>query len=251
MLTPTTILLLVAGGFVAGIIGTAGGITSLISYPVLLAAGLSPFAANVANLVALVACWPASAAVSRGEVAEQRGWLPGGLIAAGAGGAAGTALLLTTPSDVFDRIVPALIALGSLTLLAQPILTTHVAKLSGSRRMLLGLSLLVVAVVSIYGGYFGAGSGVMLLATTLIFLDSRMPVANAVKNMLAGASTAASAIVLLIAVPLDWGAVVPLAAGLFLGSLVGPILAKRLPAAVIRYVVALLGFGLAIKLALA
>ncbi len=242
-------LLLVAGGVLAGIIGTAGGITSLVSYPVLLVAGLSPFAANVANLVALVACWPASAAVSRREVAEQRRWLPAGLVAAGVGGAAGTVLLLTTPSEVFDRVVPALVALGSITLLGQPALTTHVHRASGGRGAPAGVSLAVVAVVSIYGGYFGAGSGVMLLATALILLDGRMPVANAVKNMLAGASTAASAVVLLVAGPVDWGAVVPLAAGLFLGSLIGPVLARRLPSVVIRYAVALLGFVLAVRLA--
>ena len=246
-------LLLVTGGFVAGIVGTAGGITSLVSYPVLLVAGLTPFAANAANLVALVASWPGSAAVSRREVREQRSWLPWGLGAAALGGAAGTVLLLTTPTEVFDRIVPLLVLLGSATLLLQPTLTRAVGRRFGHRQQGLwyaALTLLVVAVVSVYGGYFGAGSGVMLLVTALVLLDGRMPVANAVKNMLAGASTAASAVVLVVAGPVAWWAVLPLGLGVFLGGLVGPVVARRLPAAVIRWVVALLGVALAVELAL-
>ncbi len=240
----------------AGIMGTAGGITSLVSYPALLAAGLTPFAANVANLVALVACWPASAAVSRREVSEHRHWLPWGLLSAGVGGAAGTVLLLTTPTAVFDRIVPVLVLLGSVTLLAQPRLTAYVARRRAgsepdadrSRPAL--LPLLAVAGVAVYGGYFGAGSGVMLLVVALILLDGRMPVANAVKNMLAGANTAAAAVIIILAGPVDWPAVALLATGLFAGSLVGPVVARRLPAPVIRWAVAVLGLVLAIELAL-
>jgi uncharacterized membrane protein YfcA len=102
--------------------------------------------------------------------------------------------------------------------------------------------------LSVYGGYFGAGSGVMLLATALLLIDSRMPVANAVKNMLVGAAALTSAAILAVTGPVDWLAVVPLACGLFVGSLFGPALARRLPERVIRWTVAILGLGLAIKL---
>ena len=238
-------MLLVAGGIVAGVLGTAGGITSLVSYPVLLVVGVPPFAANVANLVALVACWPASAAVSRRELTGQGRWLLRGLPVAALGGAVGSVLLLTTPAAAFADVVPGLVALGSLALLGQPYLTARVGAGTAKRRT--GVLFLVLG-LSVYGGYFGAGSGVMLLVTALVLITSNLPVANAVKNMLVGADVLASAVVLVLAGPVQWSAVLFLGCGLFLGSLCGPLLARRLPARVIRWGVGLLGLGLAAKL---
>src|ERR1700690_1903178 len=87
-------LFLVGAGAVAGLVGTAGGITSLVSYPGLLFAGVAPLQANVANIVALVACWPGSAASSRPELAGWGAWLRRWGIVAALGGAAGSGLLL-------------------------------------------------------------------------------------------------------------------------------------------------------------
>ena len=112
--------LIVAAGVLAGIVGTAGGITSLISYPALLALGVPAFAANVANNVALVACWPGSALASRPELQGRGRWLWHWAWVTAAGGVAGAALLLSTPSQAFGRIVPFLIASASVLLLAQP-----------------------------------------------------------------------------------------------------------------------------------
>jgi uncharacterized membrane protein YfcA len=246
---PLAVPVLVVGGVVAGVVGTAGGITSMVSYPALLVTGLSPFAANVANMVALVASWPASAAVSTSEISEQRAWLARGLPAAVVGGALGSALLLTTPSRVFDRIVPVLIALGAVALLAQPWLTARADRVRGSGRA--AFSLVASGVICIYGGYFGAGSGVMLLVMALVLVDARMPVANAVKNMLVGAAVVASAALLVAVEPVRWSAVVPLACGTFAGSLCGPIIARRLPARLVRWLVAALGLTLAVVLAIA
>jgi uncharacterized membrane protein YfcA len=110
------------------------------------------------------------------------------------------------------------------------------------------LALALVAPIGIYGGYFGAGSGVMILALLLVLLDPRLPQANAVKNMVVGANTLAAAVLLVVAGPVDWTAVAPLAAGLFAGSVAGPVVARRLPARVIRWAVAALGFALAVEL---
>ena len=99
-----------------------------------------------------------------------------------------------------------------------------------------------------YGGYFGAGSGVMTLALLLILLDAKLPQANAVKNMLIGAAAVASAAVFIISAPVLWAAVAPLAAGLFAGSTVGPVIARRLPTHIVRWAAATLGFILAIGL---
>ena len=101
-----------------------------------------------------------------------------------------------------------------------------------------------VALVSVYAGYFGAGSGVMFLAAVL-FHESRVPQANAVKNVVVAATCAAAAVVLVLTAPVPWGSVVPLAAGLLVGSTLGPVLVRRMPGSAVRWLAAALGFGLA------
>lgn len=236
---------LVAAGVLAGIVGTAGGITSLVSYPALLAVGVPVLPANVANLVALVACGPGAAATSGRELSGAHRWLGKGLPVAAGGAAVGSGLLLVTPPGAFGSIVPWLVLAGSAALLIQPVLARNRSANPGDH----GLPVLVlVALVSVYGGYFGAGSGVMTLAVLLTLLDPRLPHANAMKNMLIGAAAVASAAVFICVGPVDWSAVWPLAAGLFTGSTVGPLLARHLPVGVIRWAVAVLGVCLALEL---
>ncbi|MGH3164763.1 MAG: sulfite exporter TauE/SafE family protein [Trebonia sp.] len=232
--------LLFGAGIAAGIAGSAGGITSLISYPALLWAGLPALQASVANTVALVACWPGSAIASRPELAGRGAWLRRWSVAAAAGGAAGAVLLLSTPPGVFGRVVPFLVALGSLTLLLQPRLRSLAASDGG--RVLLPCGVLAL---SVYNGYFGAGSGVMLLALMLMAVDANLAGANALKNMLLGPASITSAVLFACVSSVDWGAVIPLAAGLFAGAGIGPRIARRMPAAVLRWLVAGAGLALA------
>jgi uncharacterized protein len=242
--TIETVGVLLAAGAVAGAVGTAGGITSLVSYPALLAVGVPPLAANVANLVAGVACWPGSALASRRELVGAKAWLTTrGLPVTVAGGSLGSGLLLATGADVFTRVVPFLVIVGSLALLAQPALT-----LQSQRHRASWPTLLLLGVVSLYGGYFGAGSGVMILAAVLVLVDASLPRANAVKNMLVGAGAVASSAVFVLAGPVDWAAVGPLAVGLLAGSTAGPVVARRVPARIVRWVAAALGFVLAAEL---
>jgi uncharacterized membrane protein YfcA len=238
-------VLIVAAGALAGAVGTAGGITSLISYPALLAVGVPPLAANVVNNVALVACWPGSALASRPELEGRGRWLARWGWVAAAGGVAGAALLLSTPSQAFGRIVPFLVAAGSLALLAQPWLS---ARFQGRARGSVPVLLAGLLAVSAYNGYFGAGSGVMTLSLLLVTVDEHMARANALKNMLIGASSVLSALAFVIFYRVDWQAVVPLSAGLLAGSMIGPRVARRVPARVLRWLAALLGLALAVKL---
>jgi uncharacterized membrane protein YfcA len=245
VLTATGPAVLLLAGVLAGAVGTAGGITSLVSYPALLAVGVPALPANAANLVAAVACWPGAALVSRRELAGSLRWLARGLPVAAAGAATGTGLLLATPPGVFSRVVPFLVAVGALVLLTQPWLS---ARTRSAHRGPVASTLAGVGVLSVYSGYFGAGSGVLLLALLLVLVDDRLPQANAGKNMLLGACGCASAAVLVVVGAVEWEVVAPLAAGLFLGSLAGPVLARRLPAPVVRWAVAVLGLGLAVRL---
>jgi uncharacterized protein len=238
---------LCGAGILAGIIGTSGGITSLVSYPALLAAGVPALRANMANIVALVACWPGAALASRPELAGRGPWLLRWGTVAAAGGAAGSVLLLSTPPGVFGRVVPFLVLAGSAALLLQPRITAW-----RSRRAADGSGVLLlpggVAALSAYNGYFGAGSGVLLLALMLVTTEPRMAPANALKNMLVGFASIVSAIMFAVLSPVDWAVVAPLAAGLFAGSTIGPWVARRIPPALLRWLVALTGLALAINL---
>jgi uncharacterized membrane protein YfcA len=100
----------------------------------------------------------------------------------------------------------------------------------------------------VYNEYFGAGSGVMLLALLLVTVEPKITQANALKNMLVGAASVVAAALFAVVAPVDWAAAPPLAGGLFLGSTIGPRVARRLPAAVLRWLVAFLGLALAVRL---
>lgn len=247
-------LFLAAAGLLAGLVGTAGGITSLVSYPALLWAGVAPLQANVANIVALVACWPGSAIASQPELRGRGPWLRRWCVLAALGGAAGSVLLLVTPVGVFGRVVPFLVAAGALALLCQPRITARRAARRGASqgavaaradRLLLPLGLIAL---SVYNGYFGAGAGVLALALLLVTTEPRLASANALKNMVVGAATITSAVIFALVAHVDWPAVAALAAGLFAGSLTGPWVARRLPPGLLRWLVALTGLALAVHL---
>jgi uncharacterized protein len=237
--------LIAAAGILAGIVGSAGGITSLISYPALLAVGIPALPANVANIVAVTACWPGSALASRPELQGRASWLWRWGWVTAAGGAIGAVLLLSTPPGAFSRVVPFLVAAGALTLLLQPRLSALRGHHAHTSTAVLVAGLLLV---SVYGGYFGAGSGVMTLSLVLLTVDQDLARANALKNMLVGTTTVTSAVIFIIFGPVDWAAVIPLSIGMFVGSMIGPRLARHLPANVLRWLVALLALGLAVKL---
>lgn len=243
-------VLLLGAGVLAGVVGTAGGITTLIAYPALLLSGLPALPATVTGSVALVACWPGSALASRPELAGTGRWLLRWGSIAVAAGATGAVLLISTPPGVFSRIVPFLVAFGALALLLQPQATAWRSRRSqqSARTGHGALFPAGVTALSVYNGYFGAGSGVMLLALLLITVDPQLTKANALKNMLIGAASIIAAVLFAAAAPVDWAAAAPLAVGLFLGSMIGPRVARRLPATVLRWFVAILGLAFAVRL---
>jgi uncharacterized membrane protein YfcA len=235
---------LVLAGTVAGLIGSAGGITSLVSYPALLAVGLPALSANIANNVALVGCWPGSALASRPELHGKAPWLWRWTGVAATGAAAGSGLLLVTPSGVFARVVPFLVAAGSLVF--EPRLRSwRQSRGTPNHKLALPAGLLAL---SVYNGYFGAGAGVMILTLLLVLVDRHLPTANALKNMLIGAAAVASAMIFVLFGSVNWSAAAPLALGMLAGSRVGPLVARRLPANLLRHLIVLLGMALAIYL---
>jgi uncharacterized membrane protein YfcA len=242
-------LALGAAGVLAGLVGSAGGITSLVSYPALLAVGLPARAANVANNVALVACWPGSALTSQPELRGRGAWLRRWALVAAAGAAVGSGLLLATPGGVFARIVPFLIAGGSLALLFEPRLTSWWRRWRAGARGAPGWAFATgLFTLAVYNGYFGAGAGVMTLTLVMVMVDRHLPTANALKNMLIGAAQVVSVIIFTATGSVRWPAVWPLALGMLAGASLGPLVARRVPAAVMRLAIALLGLALAVRL---
>lgn len=236
-------LFLVLAGVLAGVTGAAGGITSLISYPALLAVGIAPLPANVTNAVALVASLPGSALGSRRELAGQFRWIRHWAWLAIVGGATGVALLLVTPDGVFGRLVPFLLATAALVLLVQPVISRwREGRARRERHVLLPLGLFVV---SVYSGYFGAGSGVMVLALLLITVDQNLPRANALKNVLLGVADVVAAVGFLFFGPVHLGAAASLASGLLMGSFFGPVVTRHVPSGLLRVMVGLTGLALA------
>ncbi|HVL86222.1 MAG TPA: sulfite exporter TauE/SafE family protein [Pseudonocardia sp.] len=242
------VVLLVAAGVAAGLSGSIAGLASLFSYPALLAAGLPAVSANVTNTVALTLNGVGSAANSRRELTGQGPALRRFVLVAGLGGATGAALLLGTPSEAFERIVPFLVAVGSVALILQPRLrAAAVRRGSGTGG---GWAVPGLFAVMVYGGYFGAAAGVLVLALLVAALPVSLLEGNALKNVLLGVANGVAALGFAVFGPVVWTAVLPLAAGVLAGSWAGPAVARRLPADALRIAIGLAGLGLAGALAL-
>ncbi|GGF11510.1 sulfite exporter TauE/SafE family protein [Subtercola lobariae] len=237
---------LLGAGVVAGVIGTAGGITSLVAYPALLAVGIPPLAANVTNSVALLGSGFGSALRARldltGHSSTLRTWLPPTALFS----LAGAVLLVVTPSAVFDNVVPFLVATGSVILLVQPAISRWQARVgSRANKTVVRAS---GAGVAVYNGYFGAGSGILLIALLLFTTEPVLHRANALKNVILVASDILPAVLFAVVGSVVWPAVWPLGIGALAGGLIGPSVARRVPAAVLRPAIAACGLALAVWL---
>lgn len=235
---------LLLAGFGGGLVGSIAGLASLVSYPALLAVGLPPVSANVSNTVALVFGSVGSVSGSVGELRGQRAHARALGAVALAGGASGGLLLLATPAGAFVRIVPWLIAGASLAILIRRPPRQHSAA-AGRPSWALGAGVFLIA---IYGGYFGAAAGVLLLALLLVVTGEPLARANALRNLLLGMANAVAATAFIAFGPVRWSAVVPLAAGFLIGGRLGPIVVRRAPAGALRVVIAVAGLGLAVHL---
>ncbi|GAB2697460.1 sulfite exporter TauE/SafE family protein [Thalassiella azotivora] len=240
------VLLLLAAGVAAGVVGAGAGLASLVSYPALLAVGLPPLAANVTNTVSLTLTGAGAITGSRPELAGQawrvRRFALMGLL----GGTAGAALLLTTPAEAFEAVVPALVGFASLALLARPWLARWHSAEPRDRHPAVSAG---TALVAVYGGYFGAAAGVLLLA--MLGAVVREPIArvNALKNVVLFSANVVAATGFAVFGPVRWWAALPLAAGCFLGGLVAPAVVRRLPETGLRLAIGTAGLVLAAVLA--
>jgi uncharacterized protein len=247
---------LLGAGAAAGLINTVVGSGTLITFPTLLALGVPPVTANMSNTVGLAPGSLSGALSMRPELdgQRQRVWRLGS--ASLLGGIVGAGLLLWLPSAAFDAIVPALIGIGCLLVIVQP----RVSRWIAARRLRQGSEQppphgaiglwIAVLITGVYGGYFGAAQGVLLLGVMGIGLVETLPRINALKNVLALIVNGVAGILFVIIsiVPggqpdarIDWGAAATIAAGSVLGAQVGGRVGRKLPPMIYRVIIVAVG----------
>jgi len=255
-------LAIFAAGLAAGTINTVVGSGTLITFPTLLAFGYPPVLANVSNNVGLVPGVASGVYGYRSELGGQRRRLIRLGSASVCGGLVGAILLLTLPQSAFKDIVPALIGLAVVMVIIQPRLAKWVAARQRERageaadaapaaaEDAIGGPVLWVLVflAGIYGGYFGAAQGVLLIGMLGIALNDSLQRINAAKNVLAGLVNGLAAVVFILATHIDWGVAGLIAAGSIIGGQVGARIGKRLPPWGLRVVIVCVGTAALVKL---
>lgn len=246
-------LAIFGAGLAAGTVNTIVGSGSLITFPTLLAFGYSPVVANVTNTVGLVPGSLSGAYGYRRELRGQRSRLVSLGIVSAAGGLAGGILLLVLPGSVFKGILPILILLACALVAAQPKLAAALVRrrvASDSDQSAHGGPglLLTVFLTGVYGGYFGAAQGVILIALLGIFIDDDLQRLNGVKNVLAAVVNGVAAVLFIVASHIVWSAAAVLAVGSVIGGQVGAKVGRRLPAPLLRGIIVVVGTAVAIRL---
>jgi uncharacterized protein len=244
-------LLVFVAGICAGTINTVVGSGTLITFPVLLGVGLPPVTANVSNTVGLFPGSFVGAYGYRRELAGQRDRAIRLGLASAIGGVLGAVLLLQLPAGAFKAIVPVLIVLALLLVIFGPALTRRLAdtRHQASTRVT-PLLWLVTLGTGVYGGYFGAAQGVLLMGFLGLLLAEPLQRQNALKNVLAGLVNLVAAIVFVATAHVDWTAVAMIAAGSIIGGVLGAKVGRRLPPAALRAVIVLVGIAAIVKLLL-
>lgn len=245
---PAEALLLAGAGVVAGAVNTIAGAGSLLTFPALLGAGLSPLAANVTNCLGVIPGSASGAYGLRAELTGQRSLIVRLSLWVAVGSFLGAVLLLQLPSGAFDRVVPVLVGAAGLLVLAQPLVTRFARREEGGPPS--EATGPAIAAVGVYSGYFGAAQGVMLVGVLGVLAPAPLRRTNAVKNVIAVTANGVAGIVYAFVAPVDWTAVLLLAVGSACGGPIGAALAKRIPPGPLRIAIAAVALGVAVHLAL-
>ena len=238
--------LLAGAGFGAGVVNAVAGGGSLITFPALLAAGYPSVAANVTNAVAVLPGYVGGSLAYRRELGGQGARIRALALTSAVGAASGAALLLLSPASVFEAIVPWLILAACGLLAVQPRVAAAARRRHASPSPLALHAALFAATV--YGGYFGAGLGIMLLAILGVFVDDGLQRVNALKGVLSLLVAVVGAVGFALFGPIAWDAAAIIGVMCLLGGVAGVGVARSLPAGVLRAVVIAYGVSVAIVL---
>lgn len=245
------LLLISGGGFAAGLMNALAGGGTFFSFPALLAVGIAPVSANATNAVAL---WPASLSAAwalRRELRclPMRCYLLPLIVAATAGGLAGGLLLLLTSDQAFYQLIPWLLLLATLLFTFSRSLAGLVARMGPQQHDSLRLGpvgFTCQALVSLYGGFFGAGMGIMMIASLAISGRTRVAEINAIKSLLSSVIYSVATLTFILAGAVHWPALLIMLLGTIYGGYCGGRLARRLPDAWLRALVILIGWSLSL-----
>jgi len=238
-------------GVGAGTINTVVGSGTLLTFPVLLAFGYPPVVANVSNTVGLV---PGSLTGAHGYRAELAGQGRRAVVlgtASALGGLTGAVLLLALPASAFKDIVPAFIVVALALVVFQPRLAAALDA-RGTARKTHGGGWTAAALfgIGVYGGYFGAAQGIMLLAALGLGLNETLQRTNGLKNVLAGLTNLVAGLVFVVAAHIDWKVALVLAVGSTAGGVLGARIGRRLPPQALRGLIVVVGISAIAKLVL-
>jgi uncharacterized membrane protein YfcA len=244
-------LAVLLAGTAAGAVNAIVGSGTLITFPVLLAVGYPPVLANVSNTVGLTPGSISGAIGYRAELAGQRARLVSLGVASVLGGLTGAVLLLTLPPDAFKAIVPVLIALSLVLVVLAPRLSRRLAVAPNAEGPpARGGHALHVGIygAGIYGGYFGAAQGVLLIGLLGVFLHEDLQRINAAKNVLAALVNGMAALVFVVATDVAWAAAGLIAVGSVIGGQLGASVGRRVPSPVLRGLIVLVGVIAIVKI---
>jgi uncharacterized protein len=237
-LSPGNLALLLAAGVASGIVNAFAGGGTFFTFPAMMMVGLSPLVANASNAIAV---WPghgAAVVAYRKELARRGGALIGKCAIAFAGGLAGALLLLVTGERAFAGLVPWLLLAATLLFAFGPALNRLLAR---DGRGLSAFGPLVEFAFAVYGGYFGAGLGVLLMAALAILGVDDLQEANALKNLLATVVTSVAVATFVTADLIAWAPTLVVLAGAAIGGYAGARLVRRIDAASLRAAVIAVG----------
>jgi uncharacterized membrane protein YfcA len=236
-------------GLAAGTINTVVGSGTLVTFPVLLAFGYAPVTANVSNTIGLVPGSVSGAFGYRRELVGQGGRIVRFGAMSLLGGITGAVLLLVLPASAFKDVVPAFIAIAIVLALLQPRLNRRLAQRPIDTRRGAGLlTLLAVYITGVYGGYFGAGQGILLLAILGVTLPQSLHHTNALKNVLAGLVNGVAGIYFVFAAHVEWAPAGIIAVSSILGAQLGARYGRRLPPDVLRALIVVVGVAAIVRL---
>lgn len=245
------ILGIFGAGIVAGAINAVVGSGTLFTFPVLLAFGYAPVVANVSNTVGLVPGSVAGAVGYREELLGQRARVTRLGSASVTGGIAGAVLLLTLPASAFKDIVPVFIVIALVLILTQPRISRALARRRdpGRHRERAGpLTVAAVFASGVYGGYFGAAQGIMLISILALGIDDDLQRLNALKVVLAGLVNLVAGVLFIFVAHVAWAPAGLIAAGSIVGGILGARGGRRLPAWALRLVIVAVGIFAIVRL---
>ncbi len=246
-------LAVLGAGLVAGILTSTVGVASLVSFPVLLAVGLPPVVANVSNTVGLIPAGLSGSFGYRAELREHPRATRSVVVCCAVGAVGGAGLLLTLASESFEAVVPWLILFSCLLVGVQPWVSAWLKRHQSAdqappRTTLSPVTAFFAVLTGVYAGYFGAGSGVLMVAVLGLGTDIDLRVVNGIKTLAVMTGNLVAGAIFVVVAEVEWTAVLLLASGSLVGGYVGARVGRRLPPRLFRALVVVAGVVAAVAL---